>query len=304
MRTHPTDAAPRAAQAPQAAAFIDFENLYRALHARHADADEAEEALTEILHGLKRFLAEELPGGGPARAYADFNDLAEHGAFLQRALFDLGFEPRYVSAEHQAAAAAEQLCIEAAALSAGPHPPGAFVIVTGDRLYVPLQAWLRQCGRRVVTFSAAPRRVAAAAPFLDTRDALDLGALVGKGGRSAPARPPAAGDGSAEKPPAAPRRLEDPAARRALEIIEEHFGQYDEVFLTPLLRKFSDEFDDACDPKAIVALLEEAGAAWLEKREGFPYAYTVLLVDAAHPDVQAVRAAYGRADALPSDFTL
>ncbi len=34
-------------------------------------------------------------------------------------------------------------------------------------------------------------------------------------------------------------------------------------------------------------LLQEAGAVWLEKRRGFPYDYTVLLVNRSHEDVLA-----------------
>jgi hypothetical protein len=42
------------------------------------------------------------------------------------------------------------------------------------------------------------------------------------------------------------------------------------------------------DPKSLVSELEAAGAARLEKRNGYPYNYTVLIVNDDHPDVQDV----------------
>jgi len=81
-----------------------------------------------------------------------------------------------------------------------------------------------------------------------------------------------------------------PAERQTLEIIEEHFGQYEEVYLTPLLRKLSELLDeDIHDPKTIINDLEKAGAVWLEKRRGFPYDYTVLIVDTEHPDIRIIQ---------------
>lgn len=73
-------------------------------------------------------------------------------------------------------------------------------------------------------------------------------------------------------------------------MVERYFGQYDEVYLTPLLRKLSEEFGELdYDPKTIISRLEKAGAVWLEKRRGFPYDYTVLILDSLHPDVQSIR---------------
>jgi hypothetical protein len=39
----------------------------------------------------------------------------------------------------------------------------------------------------------------------------------------------------------------------------------------------------------VINKLEDAGAVWLEKRRGFPYDYTVLLVDSEHPDVRQIQ---------------
>jgi hypothetical protein len=82
--------------------------------------------------------------------------------------------------------------------------------------------------------------------------------------------------------------VDDPSGLRTLKIVEEYFGQYDEVYLTPLLRKLSALLQDD-DPKRIISDLEGCGAVWLEKRHGFPYDYTVLVVDEEHPTVLRIR---------------
>ena len=64
--------------------------------------------------------------------------------------------------------------------------------------------------------------------------------------------------------------IDDPILVRTLEIIDDHFGQYDEVYLTPLLRKLSDLVDERrYDPKNLISDLEEQQAVRLEKRSGF-----------------------------------
>jgi hypothetical protein len=90
-------------------------------------------------------------------------------------------------------------------------------------------------------------------------------------------------------------RLDNPVARETIEITETHFGQYEEVYLTPLLRKLSDTLGSDHDPKALVSELEAAGAVRLEKRDGYPYDYTVLIMNEDHPDVQDIR------DSRPSE---
>ncbi|MDX1548069.1 MAG: hypothetical protein R3247_13820, partial [Rhodothermales bacterium] len=115
-------------------------------------------------------------------------------------------------------------------------------------------------------------------------------ALTGTSGRDAGSPPQGRPEPVEHKP------IPSEGARLGLEIIEEHFGQYEEVYLTPLLRKMSELLDEnRYDPKTLISELEDAGAVWLEKRRGFPYDYTVLLVDTDHPDVQTVQEeVYGR----------
>lgn len=93
-------------------------------------------------------------------------------------------------------------------------------------------------------------------------------------------------------PPRRYRDITNPIARRTIEITEEHFGQYKEVYLTPLLRKLSDVLGEEHDPKSLVSELEAAGAVRLEKRDGYPYDYTVLIMNEDHPDVQQIQDDY------------
>jgi len=99
------------------------------------------------------------------------------------------------------------------------------------------------------------------------------------------------------------RSIVHPGALAALDIIEEHFGQYDEIYLTPLLRKLSELVGGAnYDPKAVISELENAGAVWLEKRKGYPYDYTVLIIDPEHPDVVESQMAIEDAESMGPSY--
>jgi hypothetical protein len=93
--------------------------------------------------------------------------------------------------------------------------------------------------------------------------------------------------------------IEDRMARSGLEIIETYFGQYREVYLTPLLRKLTELLEEEDEPKTVINYLEECGAVWLEKRRGFPHNYTVLIVNEDHPDVIEVKEAFQRDGRTP-----
>ena len=85
--------------------------------------------------------------------------------------------------------------------------------------------------------------------------------------------------------------IQDRYGIQTIEVIESYFGQYEEVYLTPLLRKLSELIDDPdFDPKETVNDLEACGAVWMERRRGFPYDYTVLLLDEEHEEVAEARA--------------
>jgi hypothetical protein len=164
------------------------------------------------------------------------------------------------------------------------------VVVTGDRPFLPLVRSIREEGRRALVAAVNPPqtdRYQESDLYLDARNLLsadsrkDLMANAPENGR----------EYDRAQSPGTQRynAVSNPVARRAIAITEAHFGQYEEVYLTPLLRKLSEILGPDRDPKALVSELEAAGAVRLEKRSGYPYDYTVLIVHDDHPDVQEIR---------------
>lgn len=285
-------------QAHRAAMFVDYDNLHSVLTSQSATDQRTSTYTFEILDEVRRYLEE--GDDTPTilgRAYGAFDTRlkAEEGDVPSR-LYRLGFEPKYVSHETQRNASEIQLTIDAAQFLSGRADVQTVVIVTGNRPYLPLARRIREEGRRVLVAAVNPPQaddtpsVAEDDLYLDARNLLsrdsreDLLANAPQSGRSRERR------GAVGSPP--PRRyqeLNNPTARRTIDITDEHFGQYDEVYLTPLLRKLSEVLGPSHDPKALVSELEAAGAVRLEKREGHPYDYTVLILNDDHPDVHEIR---------------
>jgi len=281
--------------------FIDYEGAHALLRQHH---DAPHELIFEVVDSLRReYDVSDNVEIVLVRAYADYGMIGPEGMDIQESLDIQGFEPRFVSRARQRNATEVQLCVDAMDLLHQRSDMDTFIFVTGNRLYLPLVSQLRRYGRHValVTLASAAEDVASGDPgfrSIDMRTLLPRALRVGQTD---------SGDDDALVRSVQHHPITDGGARWALEIIEEHFGQYDEVYLTPLLRKLSEVMnDDRFDPKALINTLEEAGAVWLEKRRGSPHDYTVLLVDVTHPDVQEVQAAVAGAshDALGTDHAV
>ena len=271
--------------------FVDYENLYSVLTSQSAKDTKTGAYAAEILDEVRRYLEE--GDDTPTvygRAYGPFDVLLDtEDSGVPSHLHRLGVEPTYVPAAMQGNTSELRLTIEVTRFLAERPDVQTIVIVTGDRPFLPLVRSIREQGRRALVAAVNP-------PQTDRYDEsdlyLDARNLLSKESRedllaNAPETGPGYETGSA---PGAPRydELSNPAAQRAIAITEEHFGQYEEVYLTPLLRKLSDILGPDHDPKALVSELEAAGAVRLEKRSGYPYDYTVLIVHDDHPSVQSV----------------
>jgi hypothetical protein len=271
--------------------FVDYENLYSVLTAQSASDSKTGEYATEILEEVRRYLEE--GDDTPTiygRAYGPFDVLLDtEDSGVPSALHRLGLSPTYVPSAMQGNTSELQLTIDVTQFLTERPDVQTIVIVTGDRPYLPLVRTIREQGRQVLVAAVNP-------PKTDRYDEgdryLDARNLLSKDSREdLLANAPENGAAYSAGTVSSPRydTLSNEAARRAIAITEEHFGQYDEVYLTPLLRKLSDLMGPDQDPKALVSDLEAAGAVRLEKRNGYPYDYTVLIVHDDHPDVQSVR---------------
>lgn len=174
------------------------------------------------------------------------------------------------------------------------------IILTGDQWYVPLVRSIRSAGKFVLVASLdAPETEGLIAT--DLRDAYfnarTLFERAGRANANGVALPFEEGVSIQQETVTSQRpehmvRVEDSIGRETLEIIEQYFGQYEEVYLTPLLRRLTELTDTDEEPKATINYLEDCGAVWLEKRRGFPHNFTVLLVNDEHPDVLEIKRSY------------
>lgn len=284
-------------QEGEAAIFIDFENLYLRLHTYLDEKDHPEDIIIEMVEELRRYLRElNHTRTSTIYAYADFGALEHTGEKLKKQLYLAGIEPRFVPEHLQKNASELQLCIDACNLLHNRPQLHSFVVLTGDRFYLPLIQQFKRFGSHtfVAAFSFPPSN--RHTPSAEEDLFLDALNLVSDATRSRLSM--------ADYEPETPEERDveyaefsSQEAWRTVGIIEQHFGQYDEVYLTPLLRKLSDMLGPHADPKAVVNELEAAGAIWLEKRRGSPYDYTVLLVDYNHPQVEEIQGLYSGTEA-------
>ena len=296
----------------RAAIFVDYENLYNVIGSRVKQGTYPDEFITEMLDELRRYLAEEdRTQPSVSVAYADFSALSGNGFYIQRSLYLQGTEPRFVPESLQTGAVEQQLTAEAVEVLHTRRDVQTIVILTGNRPYFPLAQQIKKSGRHVVIAALEAAPAAEAIHYAETEVFLDAHNLLSESSRrelieAAPAGSvavPGRNGSPAEREPVEFKDVTDPVQLHTLEIIESFFGQYEEVYLTPLLRKLSELFDDReHDPKTIISTLEELGAARLEKRRGFPYDYTVLIIESEHPDVKRVREEVLAREGDPADY--
>lgn len=300
-----------AASADRAAIFIDYDNLYHTLRNQSSRGGSAADYTFEIFNEVRRYLEE--GDDTPtifARAFADFVRLSDGGGLdVQDRLYREGIDPVFTPTNAQSNASELKLCIDAVTVLNQQTEVRTIVIITGDRSYVPLVRSVRSTGRRILVAAVNPPAPGSTPSlgeddaYLDARNLLSQSSRedLTSGGastrsttrRSQTRRSRESRRGrTRERPPTRFRSIDNPMARRTVEITEQHFGQYEEVYLTPLLRKLSDVLGEQHDPKSLVSELEAAGAVRLEKRDGYPYDYTVLILNQDHPDVQEIQDEY------------
>ncbi len=274
------------------ALFVDYENLHQqaAHYLKHTSNLNGQ--LADLLYSLRRYLlARRRFRVVLGRAYADFEQY-DDGLAIQRVLAEQGLAPCMVPSSNNPPARSLQLTIDALQTLQSHPEVQAFVVVSGNLSYLPLLEHLRSHGRQVTLFQLTTpsdlvyerlgdRLLLDPRPILEHTGLRQLLAYL-----PSPAPTPPA------PPPAFTSLADDPDALKALALILEYFGQYEEIYLSPLLRKMSEIFDETrVEPKELINRLEAAGAIRLERRRGFPHDYTVLILHENHPDVRRLREA-------------
>ena len=349
-------APPAAAASPYAAVFIDFENVYYFLKNHYLDPQDPHDYALDLVRALRDTLKRELGLDSLVlNAYADFDKIPTGP---QGPLYLMGVSTRNVLGTDHKNAADMQLCIDALEVLYTRPAIGTFVLVAGDRDYIPVLQHLRRQARqvKVVGFresvSGDLLQMLGQEHFIDARALLPaerLQALEDNrtarlqkgdeirrlreqgmvGVQSAAARQAAQdaaglpGSTQAEgvaSPAAAPPRPSAPARpsmleqllqevpatfapirritrtdeRRCLEFLLEQvqrFGSQQatpEIWASPFLRRLTDVLPELPDweRRQLLNQLRDAGAVRLEKREGEPHPFSVILLNYQHPDVR------------------
>ena len=285
----PDEEAPHDAEgARQAAILVDYQNLHHYLKGRLGRDGSSADLAGHLFKALRDRLAAEDTRLVRGKAYADFGGLDDHTRHVQRTLYLHGIEPAYVPATMHRNTTDLQLAVDAVEMRDRYPELSTFVLLAGDRDYAPVVTALLARGKRVLAVGFKEHLSPHLLEHTDGGEFLDADGLLPSG-----SLPPEVEVGAAIETTEF-AEVQDPAYEidyDALEVIEKFFGQYEEIYLTPLLRRLSDEIGEVegHDPKSLVADLEECGAVRLERRKGMPYDYTVLLVNGEHPAVKEVR---------------
>jgi hypothetical protein len=333
-----------AAASPYAAVFIDFENVYYFLKNHYIDPQDPHDYALELVRNLRDTLkTEQGLDSLILYAYADFDKLPTGP---QGPLYLMGVGTRNVLGTDHKNAADMQLCIDALEVLYTRPEIGTFVLVAGDRDYIPVLQHLRRQARqvKVVGFresvSGDLLLMLGQEHFIDARQLLPAERLqaledhraarlkAGAGRRqreqslagqgttprlvaqaaaanfdtaSGEAPTPASGPQAAAEqlvadaaPTFAPvSRITNLNERRCLAFLLEQAQRYSsnqstpEIWASPFLRRLTDVLPELPDweRRQLISHLRNAGALRLEKREGEPNPFSVIIINYQHPDV-------------------
>jgi uncharacterized LabA/DUF88 family protein len=283
----------------QAAIFIDFENVYYFLRNNYTSIrEEYSDLVVELIQRLRQHILEKYDEQAISfDAFADFERIGENA---QSALYLRGIETHNVLGTEHKNAADMKLCIAVMETFYTRREIESFIVVAGDRDYIPVIRHLKKHGRtvRVVGFrqsiSGDLLTNVGEEYFLDAEQF--LAPFVSTAQPASTAAGAGAADGAdapqervKPAPTIAPRELAD-SETEAMRILFRHYKDKPEVFLTPYLYKLRAELPllSEWERKQLIAGLQRAGAIRVEKRHGEPNDYSVLLVNWNHPSVRAI----------------
>lgn len=274
-----------------AAVLLDYQNLYYYLKNRLQYPAQPGDSAGGMIENLRTLLEGRGIRVSRGFAYADFGGLDEHIRHVQRALYLHGIQPFYVPSTMHRNTTDLQLAIDALTIVQTHPETDTVVLFSGDRDYAPVVTALQAAGKRVIVVAFRGHLSEHLLGNTASGDYVDAVELLNEDVREylipdEETRTPEATT-EFEEIGEVPYDID----MEALEVIERFFGQYNEVYLTPLLRKLSEELGDTADhdPKSLIGDLEDCGAVRLERRRGMPYDYTVLIVNGGHPAVIEIK---------------
>jgi uncharacterized LabA/DUF88 family protein len=295
---------------------VDFENIYYYFRKHMREKSDCLSASIESLRRLREHLRQELRLDSVVLfAYADFDRLAEYEDNVQTQLYLLGYETRNVLGTDHKNAADMQLCIDVMATLYTRPDVDSFVIVAGDRDYIPVVRHLSTQGRHIMVASFKESmsgdliEVLTEERFLElnelhdtvrwplkTRQEIEREEAVRhmekhKEAAERVARlQPVPVEAPKEFSP--PKRSNDPVVMEAISVMLKDFGDKPEVWVTPFLHKLRTDMSQLAEyeRKNLINDMTMIGAVKVEKRHGFkngePVEYSVMLVNWDHPQVR------------------
>lgn len=298
-----------------AALFIDYENIYYFVKNRVRGEHDPSEVSIETISALRRKLSDEYGAQCIVQhAYADFERI---GGNAQGACYLIGIETHNVLSTEHKNAADMRLCIDAMDTLYVRPEINHFVLMAGDRDYIPVVQHLRKHAKNVIV--AAFRggasgdliQVVEERNYLEATDLLPSGVELGDDRSVKPreegvvraAVGPAIGNGpngmvipngpiSQPLPPVefAAERTLMPGEKDVLDVMLEFFGDKPEIWVTPLLRRLRIELPQLAEyeRRALITDLAEKGAIVVQKRPGTEGEFSVIVVNWNHADVRAM----------------
>ncbi|MCZ6756732.1 MAG: NYN domain-containing protein [Bacteroidetes bacterium] len=277
---------------------IDSPNVVRVTSELMGDSRQAADVVHGLVEELRKYVSRDL-GLNVVRtiSFSTISGEQSTGQDIRTDLLANGIEQRVVYTAEGEYASSIELALEASQIFHSSADIGSFIVLSGDHWFVPLAQYIQRNGRSVLIASLEIPTTSEQVPsdladcFFNARTLLQKAGTVETNGLSSTgtSMDPLGEESTESQRPEQTETIDDGIARQVMEIIEMYFGQYREVYLTPLLRKLSELLEEENEPKTVINYLEECGAVWLEKRRGFPHNYTVLLVNSEHPDVTEIK---------------
>lgn len=279
-----------------AAFFIDFENVYYFLKNAPGSREEVSDLVVTLIERVRKYVLNTYQEVAISLdAYADFERIEENA---QSALYLRGIETHNVLGTEHKNAADMKLCIDAMDTLYTRQQIESFILVAGDRDYIPVIRHLKKHGRtvRVVGFRQsvsgdlltnvgeeyfidAVQFLPAPVPGMPVQVTVTAAAI--------PGAPPTI----LERPalPVRIRELNDMQVR-AVEVMFRHFADKKDIWMTPYLYKLRADMPELSewDRKQLITDLRDSGAIRVEKRQGETHDYSVIVVNWNHPAVRAM----------------
>lgn len=295
-----------------AAILMDYENVYYYLKNNTTDRRDIIDLTVQMIRQLRKYLLETHSEQVISLdAYADFERIKESP---MGDLYLLGVEAHNVLGTEHKNAADMRLCIDAMEILYTRQNIQSFILVAGDRDYIPVIQHLKKNGRtvRVAGFRGSVSgdlltslgeeyfidgqqflpEVELVSPTRSTMaTAANLAPVPPFLTKPAPAAKPSMPTFTAPKQWFEPEVEEAPSdsQKLALHLLLKYFGNKPEVYMVPFLHRLRNDMPQLTewDRKRLIMELNARGAIRVEKRSGDEHDYSVIIINWNHSDVQS-----------------